>query len=160
MRVLNTNIDPSKQFRRFSLPGFRSGSMFKKTVALFYYFSVLIFMCSITITYMGGKLTGVRDVLVLVAVELSILLTLLTPVIAIGYSNYYDWHGIKLFLIIMVPICIFSTLGQWLSTMFSIEYIESVNPSEKHIEEVSDVSITSASDDALSNSGASVGDSE
>lgn len=156
MRVLNTNINQSKKFKRFTLPGFRSGSIFKKIVALFYYFFVIIFMCSLTMKFAEGKFSGVGDVLVLIAVELSILLFLLTPVVAIGYSEHYDWHGIKLFLIIMVPLCILSSLGQWLCTLFSIQYIESVNPSQKQIEEVTDINVNSASDDALSGSGANL----
>ncbi len=156
MRVLNTNIDPSKKFKRFSIPGFRSGSLFKKIVALLYYFFVLIFMCSLTVSFADGKFSGVGDVLVLIAVELSILLVFLTPIVAIGYSNHFDWHGIKLFLIIMVPVCIFSTLGQWLCTLFSMQYIESVNPSQKQIEEISDTDVLSSSEEAIKSSGANL----
>ena len=153
MRVLNTNIYPSKKFKRFTWPGFRSGSTFKRIVAMFYYFFVFIFMCSVTVNYAGGKFSGTSDILVLIGVELSLLLMFLSPVIALGYSEHFNWHGIKLFLIIMVAFCFFSTLGNWLSTLFSIEYTESVNPSEKQIEEVSDALSDSASSEALSDIG-------
>ncbi len=138
MRVLNTNIDPRKKFRRFSLPGFRSGSTFKKVIALLYYFSVIAFMTRLTIEYSGGDFKGAGDVLILALIELSLLCMFLTPVVLIGLSNHYDWHGIKLFIIVMVPVCLFSTLGQWLGTYFSKQYIESVNPSEKQIQQLID----------------------
>ena len=149
MRVLNTNIDPIKQFKRFTFPGFRSGSVIKGIIASVYYFFVLVFMCSITITYLSGKFSGAKDVLVFIAVELSLLAMFLSPVIAIGYSRHFGWNGIRLFLIIMVPICVFSTLGNYLSTLFSTQYIESVNPSEKQIEEFVDSAASSDADDIL-----------
>ena len=136
MRVLNTNLNSTKKYSRFCLPGFRSGSLFKRIVALFYYFFVLIFMCVLTVTYCKGTFSGAGDVFTLILTELIILAIFLTPVIAIGYSDHFDWHGIKLFLIIMVPWCVLFTLGNWVGTLFSMSYIESVNPSEMQIQEV------------------------
>lgn len=136
MRVLNTNVNHNKKYSRFAVPGFRSGSLFKRIVALFYYCFVLIFMCVLTINFASGDFSDAGDVLLLIAVELVILAVFLTPVVAIGLSDHYDWHGIKLFLVIMIPVCVFITLGQWMCTLFSIEYIESVNPSEKQIEQI------------------------
>ena len=89
--------------------------------------------------------------LLLIAVELVILAIFLTPVVAIGFSEHYDWHGIKLFLIIMVPICVLFTLGQWLCTLFSIQYIESVNPAEKQIEQIDESQIPSSGEAVIEN---------
>ncbi len=155
MRVLNTNINPNKKYSRFTVPGFRSGSTFKRIVAMFYYFFVLIFMCVLTTTFADGDFSGAGDVLLLIAVELVVLAIFLTPVVAIGFSEHYDWHGIKLFLIIMVPICVLFTLGQWLCTLFSIEYIESVNPAEKQIEQIDDSQILSSGEDVIENAASS-----
>ena len=151
MRVLNTNINPNKKYSRFAVPGFRSGSTFKRIVAMFYYFFVLIFMCVLTSSFADGDFSGAGDALLLIAVELVILAIFLTPVVAIGFSEHYDWHGIKLFLIIMVPICVLFTLGQWLCTLFSIQYIESVNPAEKQIEQIDESQIPSSGEAVIEN---------
>ena len=147
MRVLNTNLNQrQKKYSRFSVPGFRSGSLVKKIIAMAYYCFVVVFMCTLTLTFAKGDFSGVGDVLLLALVELVILAIITTPIIVIGFSDHYDWHGIKLFLLIMVPICVLWTLGQWLCTLFSMPYIESVNPSERRIEEVIETDEDAASD--------------
>lgn len=152
MRVLNTNIRQQRKFSRFAVPGFRSGSVFKRIVAMLYYCFTLIFMCVLTINFASGDFANAGDVILLVAVELVILAIFLTPVIAIGFSDHYDWHGIKLFLVIMIPLCVLFTLGQWMCTLFSITYIESVNPSQKQIEQVQQ-SDSQAGSDAIIEAG-------
>lgn len=147
MRVLNTNVNQRpKKYSRFSVPGFRSGSIIKKLIATVYYCFVVVFMCTLTFTFSKGDFSGVGDVLLLIAVEVVIFGIVATPVIAIGFSDHYDWHGIKLFLIIIVPICVLWTLGQWMCTLFSMQYIESVNPTERRIEEVVDTDESAQSD--------------
>ena len=128
MRVLNTNTQPKTNFGRFAIPGFRSGSTVKKVIALMYYFFVLILMLTITFAYLSGEFDGGRDVLAFVATILIIFAILITPILAIGFSDYYDWHGIRLFLVIMVPFCVLFTLGNYVGTMFSETYINSINP--------------------------------
>ena len=150
MRVLNTNLNQrQKKYSRFSVPGFRSGSIIKKLIATVYYCFIVVFMCTLTFTFAKGDFSGIGDVLLLVAVELVIFGIIATPVIVIGFSDHYDWHGIKLFLMIMVPICVLWTLGQWLCTMFSMPYIESVNPAERRIEEIVETEETAGSDASI-----------
>ena len=126
MRILNTK-EAEKKYGRFSLPGFRSGSIIKRIIACFYYFSVLIFAVNSIRLTVSGSFGGGADIFLALVVELLIILILLTPVIAIGFSDYYEWHGIKLFLIIMVSWCVLFTGAQFLSTMFSQEFINSTN---------------------------------
>lgn len=147
MRVLNTNINQrQKKYSRFSLPGFRSGSLIKKLIATCYYCFMVVFMCTLTFTFGKGDFSGVGDVLLLIGVELVILGIIAAPVLAIGFSDHYDWHGIKLFLIVMVPVCVLWTMGQWMCTLFSMEYIESVNPTERRIEEIKETDESAGSD--------------
>ena len=128
MRVLNTK-DYNKHSGKFSLPGFRTGSFFKKIVACLYYVLILVFAInSIRIT-VSGDFGGGTDIFLAVVVELLIVLILVTPVIAIGFSDYYDWHGIKLFLIILVSWCVLFTAAQFVSTLFSNDFINSTNSS-------------------------------
>jgi len=124
MRVLNTK-DINRKYSKFSMPGFRSGSLIKRMVALFYYIFILAFTVnSIRITLSGDFGSGF-DIFLAVVVELLIVSILLVPVLAIGFSDHYDWHGIKLFLIIMFSWCVLFTAAQFVSTMFSKEFINS-----------------------------------
>ena len=128
MRVLNTK-DYNKHSGKFSLPGFRTGSLFKKIIACFYYVLILFFAInSIRLTVSGDFVSG-ADVFWAVVVELLIVMILIAPVIVIGFSNYYDWHGIKLFLIILVSWCVLFTAAQFVSTLFSEDFIKSTNSS-------------------------------
>ena len=128
MRVLNTNTQPKTSFGRFAIPGFRSGSNVKKVIALMYYCFVVIATFSITFTYLSGDFSGGGDILAFVATILIVFAILITPVLAVGFSDYYDWHGIRLFLVIMVPFCVLFTLGNFVGTLFSETYINSINP--------------------------------
>lgn len=135
MKTINTNRRTNvKEYSRFSVPGFRSGSIIKKFIAIMYYCTVFVGMCSIIATYASGDFSGAGDVLIFISVILVILAIFLTPVIVIGFSDHYDWHGIKLLLLILTPWCILFTLGNYLSTLFSESYIYSVNPAEQNIE--------------------------
>ncbi len=126
MRILNTK-DYNKHSGKFSLPGFRTGSLFKKIIACFYYVLVLVFAVnSIRLTVSGDFGNGM-DVFLAIVVELIIIMILVAPVIVIGFSDHYDWHGIKLFLIIMVSWCVLFTAAQFVSTLFSEEFINSTN---------------------------------
>lgn len=126
MRILNTK-EAEKKYGRFSLPGFRSGSVIKRIIACLYYFFVLVFAVNSIRLTTSGTFGNSTDVFLALVVEFIIILILLVPVIAIGFSDYYDWHGIKLFLIIMVSWCVLFTAAQYLSTMFSQEFINSTN---------------------------------
>ena len=42
MRILNTK-DAQKKYSKFSMPGFRSGSVIKRVIACMYYFFVIYF---------------------------------------------------------------------------------------------------------------------
>ena len=135
MRTINTNKKTNaKKYSRFSVPGFRSDSIIKKFIAIMYYCTGLVRMCSIIMTYLSGEFSGAGDVVLFVAVSLIILMIFLTPVIVIGFSDHYDWRGIKLLLLILTPWCILFTLGNYLSTLFSKSYIYSVNPAMQNIE--------------------------
>ncbi len=135
MKTINTNRKTNvKEYSIFSVPGFRSGSIIKKFIAVMYYCTVFISMCTIVTTYLSGEFSGALDVLLFVAVSLIILLIFLTPVIVIGFSDHFDWRGIKLLLLILTPWCILFTLGNYLSTLFSEDYIYSVNPAMQNIE--------------------------
>ncbi len=128
MRVLNTR-DNQKNYSKFSLPGFRSGSFTKKLIACMYYLSVLFFaVYSIWLT-VSADFANAGDVFLAVILELLIVLILLTPVIAVGFSDYYDWHGIKLVLIILISWCVIFTAANYLSSLFSDEFIRSTNSS-------------------------------
>lgn len=130
MRILNTDLKNTK-IGRFTLPGFRSGSVLKKIIACLYYFSVMIFMIVYTITFIKKANFAAGYDWVFFALSLLLLLAIfLTPVIAIGLSDYYDWHGIKLFLIIMVAWCVLYTACIWVGTLFSDEFLSSVNSSD------------------------------
>lgn len=128
MRILNTK-DCNKHSGKFSLPGFRTGSFFKKIIACFYYVLVLVFAINSVRITVSGDFGGGTDIFLAVVVELLIVLILITPVIAIGFSDYYDWHGIKLFLIILVSWCVLFTAAQFVSTLFSESFINSTNSS-------------------------------
>ena len=120
------------------MPGFRSGSMVKKLVACMYYFFVLVlFVVSIVFT-VKYDFNDTRDFILAIVVELLILAMLLTPVIVIGLSDYYDWHGIKLFVIIMGTICVLYTVANYSTTLFSDEFINSANPSVSDVQSTSD----------------------
>jgi len=126
MRILNTK-DYNKHSGKFSLPGFRTGSLIKKLIACFYYILILVFAInSIRLTVSGDFGSG-TDILLAVVVELLIVLILAAPVIVIGFSNHYDWHGIKLVLIILISWCVLFTVAQFASTLFSDEFINSTN---------------------------------
>lgn len=126
MRILNTK-DYNKHGGKFSLPGFRTGSLIKKLIACFYYVLILVFAVnSIRLTVSGDFGSG-TDIFLAVVVELLIILILVAPVIVIGFSNHYDWHGIKLVLIILVSWCVLFTAAQFVSTLFSDEFINSTN---------------------------------
>lgn len=148
MKTINTNRKTNvKEYSRFSVPGFRSGSIIKKFIAIMYYCTVFVSMCSIVITYLSGDFSGASDVALFVAVSLIILLIFLTPVIVIGFSDHFDWRGIKLVLLILTPWCVLFTLGNYLSTLFSESYIYSVNPSQQNIETTEDSSDGEMSDE-------------
>ena len=159
MKTVNTNRrSNAKEYSRFSVPGFRSGSIVKKFIAVMYYCIVFVSMCRIIATYVGGDFSGAGDVFVFLGVILVLLAIFLTPVVVIGFSDHYDWHGIKLVLLILTPWCVLFTLGNYLSTLFSEGFIYSVNPIQ-HIETTnddSDVSADSAAekvvDDAITSS--------
>ncbi|MBE7050801.1 MAG: hypothetical protein E7394_08605 [Ruminococcaceae bacterium] len=148
MKTINTNRKTNvKEYSRFSVPGFRSGSIIKKFIAIMYYCTVFVSMCSIVTTYLSGDFSGASDVALFVAVSLIILLIFLTPVIVIGFSDHFDWRGIKLVLLILTPWCVLFTLGNYLSTLFSESYIYSVNPSQQNIETTEDSSDGEMSDE-------------
>lgn len=126
MRILNTK-DYKKNYSRFSMPGFRSGSLLKRIVACFYYFFVLLFAINSIRLTVSGDFGGAYDVFLAIVVEAIIILILLVPVLVIGFSDYYDLHGIKLFLIIAVSWCVLFTAAQFVSTLFSDEFIKSTN---------------------------------
>jgi MFS family permease len=137
MRVLNTK-DTNKKFKTFSLPGFRSGSLVKKIIACLYYLSVIFFaIYSISFT-LTADYSSPMDVFLTVILEIVIVLILIAPVIVVGFSDHYDWHGIKLVLIILVLWCVLFTLANYISTLFSTEYIDSTNSDEKSEEVSSD----------------------
>ena len=140
MRILNTK-DFNKHSGKFSLPGFRTGSLIKKLIACFYYVLILVFAInSIRLTVSGDFGSG-RDIFLAVVVELLIILILVAPVIVIGFSDHYDWHGIKLVLIILVSWCVLFTAAQFVSTFFSEEFINSTNSySESYKEQSSESS--------------------
>ncbi len=140
MRILNTK-DFNKHSGKFSLPGFRTGSLIKKLIACFYYVLILVFAInSIRLTVSGDFGSGI-DIFLAVVVELLIILILVAPVIVIGFSDHYDWHGIKLVLIILVSWCVLFTAAQFVSTFFSEEFINSTNSySESYKEQSSESS--------------------
>ncbi len=126
MRILNTK-DAQKKYSKFSMPGFRSGSVIKRVIACMYYFFVIYFAInSISFTFKADYV-GAYDIFLAVIVELIIVSILVAPVIVIGFSDHYDWHGIKLVLIILVSWCILFTAAQFVSTLFSEEFINSTN---------------------------------
>lgn len=137
MRVLNTK-DNKKKYSRFSLPGFRSGSIIKKVIACLYYLAVLFFTVSMIVAAVEYDFKNSADAILLVVMYVVLILIMLTPVIAIGLSDYYDWHGIKLFLIIMVSWCILFTLSNYVSSLFSEEFIKSSKPMNPNLGVVSD----------------------
>lgn len=126
MRILNLR-EAEKKYGRFSLPGFRSGSVIKKIIACIYYFFILVFTVNSIMTTVSADFANTSDVVLAIIVELVIVLIMLTPVVALGFSDYYDLRGIKLFLTIMISWCILFTVAQFLSTMFSQDFINSTN---------------------------------
>jgi len=151
MRILNTR-DAQRQYSKFSMPGFRSGSIIKKLIACMYYLLVLVFLVVSVARTVSYDFADARDVIVTIIIELFILLVFLTPVIAIGFSDYYDWHGIKLFVIIMGSICVFYTAAVYCSTLVSDDLINSSKP------QVSEVGTSSDADKG--NSDATIIDGE
>lgn len=126
MRILNTK-DYNKHSGKFSLPGFRTGSLIKKLIACFYYVLILVFAINSIRLTVSGDFGSTADIALAVVVELLIILILAAPVIVIGFSDHYDWHGIKLVLIILVSWCVLFTAAQFVSTLFSDEFINSTN---------------------------------
>lgn len=137
MRILNLS-DAAKQYSKFSIPGFRSGSLIKKLIACMYYFSVIFFLISSIVMTVSADISCFTDVILSVVVILIIFLILVSPVIIIGFSDYYDWHGIKLFLIIMVSWCVLFTAANYVSSCFSPEFIKSTKPTKSHSQTNSD----------------------
>ena len=154
MRTLNTNVKHRKQNSKFSLPGFRSGSIVKKFFAILYYCYAVVSIIKWIASFIQGDFSGAGDVFGFIIVGLAIIAVFLTPVIAIGVSDYYDWHGIKLFLIIKVAICIFSTVAIFCTNLFSMQYIESVTgPSvTSDIDPAASSALDSSADDILDSS--------
>ena len=135
MRILNTK-DYNKHSGKFSLPGFRTGSLIKRIIACFYYVLVLVFAVNSIRLTVSGDFGNSMDVFLAIVVELLIVMILVAPVIIVGFSNHFDWHGIKLFLIIMVSWCVLFTAAQFVSTLFSEEFINSTNSyNETHSEQ-------------------------
>ena len=126
MRILNTK-DAQKKYSKFSMPGFRSGSVIKRVIACMYYFFVIYFAINSIRFTLKADYVGAYDIFLAVIVELIIVAILVAPVIVIGFSDHYDWHGIKLFLIIIVSWCVLFTAAQFVSTLFSDEFISSTN---------------------------------
>ena len=125
MKVSNTR--DKKDYSKFSLPGFRSGSLTKSIVACIYYFFVLVStVYSIWFT-LSGDFANASDVALAIIVELLIVCIFISPVIIIGFSDYYDWHGIKLVLIILISWCVLFTVANYVSSLFSAEFINSTN---------------------------------
>lgn len=131
MRILNTK-DAHKKYSKFCLPGFRSGSVVKKIIACMYYFFVLFFAINSIRFTLKADFVGANDVFLAIIVELIIVLIMLAPVIIIGMSDHYDWHGIKLVLIILIAWCVLFTAAQFVSTLFSEEFINSTNSNSSH----------------------------
>lgn len=126
MRILNTK-ETSRKYRIFSWPGFRSGSLAKKIVACIYYLSVIFFVVySVWLTLSADFANG-KDVFLTLVLEFIIVLIMMSPVIVIGFSDHYDWHGIKLVLIILLSWCVLFTMANYISTLFSPEFINSTN---------------------------------
>lgn len=126
MRTLNTK-DTRHNYKSFSWPGFRSGSLMKKIIACFYYLSVIFFtVYSVWLTLSADFANG-KDIILTLVLELIIVLIMMSPVIAIGFSDHYDWHGIKLVLIILLSWCVLFTVANYISTLFSPEFINSTN---------------------------------
>lgn len=126
MRILNTK-DAQKKYSKFSMPGFRSGSVIKRVIACMYYFFVIYFAINSISFTLKADYVGAYDIFLAVIVELIIVSILVAPVIVIGFSDHYDWHGIKLVLIILVSWCVLFTAAQFVSTLFSEEFINSTN---------------------------------
>lgn len=147
MRTLNTNVKYRKQNSIFSLPGFRSGSIVKKFFALLYYCFAAVSYVKWFISWIGGDFSGAGDIFGFILLALMILGVFLTPVIVIGVSDHYDWHGIKLFLIVMISVCALSTVALFSTSLFSNEYYESVTgPVEENVTDgIEDSSLSSGS---------------
>ncbi|MBQ4631593.1 MAG: hypothetical protein IJB70_11485 [Clostridia bacterium] len=163
VRTLNTNAKAKQSYSKFEMPGFRSGSIVKKFFALLYYcyagFSIIKWIAA----FLQGDFSGASDVFGFIIVGLAIIAVFLVPVIAIGVSNYYDWHGIKLFLIIMTAICVLSTVAIFSTNLFSKQYVESViGPMDAPtVEMTEDSAVDSSSDSAAdSSSGSEIEDSD
>ncbi len=147
MRVLNTR--DKKTYSKFSVPGFRTGSLVKKIIACFYYLSVLFFtVYSLWFTLSGDFANGF-DVILAVIVELLIVGILIAPVIALGFSDYYDWHGIKLVLIVLISWCVLFTAANYVSSFFSSEFINSTNMGTTTEEILSDSSSQNEKEEPL-----------
>ena len=126
MRTLNTK-DANRKYKTFSWPGFRSGSLVKKIIACFYYLSVIFFtVYSVWLTLSADFANG-KDIFLTLILEFIIVLIMMSPVVAIGFSDHYDWHGIKLVLIILLSWCVLFTMANYISTLFSPEFINSTN---------------------------------
>ena len=133
MRILNTK-DAQKKYSKFSMPGFRSGSVIKRVIACMYYFFVIYFAINSIRFTLKADYVGAYDIFLAVIVELIIVAILAAPVIVIGFSDHYDWHGIKLVLIILVSWCVLFTAAQFVSTLFSDEFISSTNAGTSNTE--------------------------
>lgn len=149
MRVLNTNVKPKPEGSKFSWPGFRSGSVVKKVIAIMYYFMMVVIPIYRCITVLRVcEFGGIGDVCLFIIAELMIVAVFAAPVLALGFSEHYDLHGIKLFLTVLVSWCVLITAVQWVGTLFSTTFIQSTNPpavSENQDEEVND---SDAADDS------------
>ena len=149
MRILNTK-DAQKKYSKFSMPGFRSGSVIKRVIACMYYFFIIYFAINSIRLTLKADYVGAYDIFLAVIVELIIVAILAAPVIVIGFSDHYDWHGIKLFLIIIVSWCVLFTAAQFVSTLFSDEFIRSTNGGTSNTE-INQTSSDAESDTRIDN---------
>ena len=120
MRTLNTKAESNRKLSRFSLPGFRSGSLIKKIIACVYYcfvfFNVIVngFRTALQMDFQGGS-----DVILFVLFMLFAIGAFIAPVIVIGVSDYYDIHGIKLILAVVALMSVCMTCAMFVSSYFS-----------------------------------------
>lgn len=143
MRILNTDAKSARKLSRFSVPGFRSGSLPKKIIACIYYcfvfFNVIVngIRTAFQMNFQGGG-----DVFLFILFMLFALGAFLAPVIIIGISDYYDIHGIKLVLAVVALMSVCMTCAMFVSSYFSdslkginTELEQSVSESEQTAEE-------------------------
>ena len=120
MRTLNTRAEATKKISRFSLPGFRSDSLPKKIIACIYYCFVFFYVIVNGIrTALQMNFQGGGDVVLFVLFMLFAVAAFLAPVIVMGISDYYDIHGIKLFLAIVALMSFCMTCSMFVSSYFS-----------------------------------------